>query len=258
MSLAFLKWLGTEGKPMRSMKATRKTARPALLKIDGQAVEVSVRLNPRARRLIVKVHPTTGEVTVTAPSQRALDKALVFAQGQSDWIATQLSRVPNPVPLSTGSLVPFLGRDHVVREGESGRGAVWADGDTLYVTGGKEHHPRRIVDFLKKEARKHLEARTLEYGARLGVKHTRITVRDTASRWGSCSAKRALSYSWRLILAPAFVLDYVVAHEVAHMREMNHGPAFWRLVKELVADPRKAQNWLRDHGAALHRYAPKG
>jgi predicted metal-dependent hydrolase len=240
------------------MKATRKTARPALLKIDGRAVEVSVRLNPRARRLIVKVHPTTGEVTVTAPSQRALDRALVFAQGQSDWIARQLAHVPQPVHLGTESVVPFMGKDHVVRAGESGRGAVWAEDEILYVTGGKEHHPRRIVDFLKKEARKHLEARTLEYGARLGVKHTRITVRDTASRWGSCSAKRALSYSWRLILAPAFVLDYVVAHEVAHMREMNHGPAFWRLVKELVPDPRKAQNWLRDHGASLHRYAPKG
>ncbi|MEI9930750.1 MAG: SprT family zinc-dependent metalloprotease [Rhizomicrobium sp.] len=242
---------------MRSMKATRKTARPALLKIDGRAVEVSIRLNPRARRLIVKVHPTTGEVTVTAPSQRALEKALVFAQGQSDWIARQLAHVPAPITLGAGSIVPFKGGDHVVREAKSGRGTVWADGHALYVTGGREHHPRRIVDFLKKEARKELETRSLEFGGRLGVHHTRITVRDTASRWGSCSVRRALSYSWRLILAPEFVLDYVVAHEVAHMREMNHGPLFWRLVKELVSDPRKAQNWLRDNGAALHRYAPK-
>ncbi len=204
------------------------------------------------------MHPTTGEVTVTAPSQRALDKALVFAQGQSDWIARQLAHVPQPVHLGTGSLVPFMGRDHVVRAGENGHGTVWAQDNVLYVTGGKEHHPRRIVDFLKREARKVLEARSLEYGAQLGVKHTRLTVRDTASRWGSCSAKRGLSYSWRLILAPAFVLDYVVAHEAAHMREMNHGPAFWKLVRDLVGDTRKAQVWLRDHGAALHRYAPKG
>jgi len=243
---------------MRKMKATRKVAPRELLRIEGRAVEVNVRLNPRAQRLIVKVHPTTGEITVTAPSQRALDKALEFARGQHDWIATQLSRVPVPVSLSAGSLVPFKGRDHVVREGESGKGTVWAEDDVLYVTGAKAHQPRRIVDFLKKEARKEFEARTLEYGTRLGMRHKRITVRDTASRWGSCSAQRSLSYSWRLILAPAFVLDYVVAHEVAHMREMNHGPAFWKLVRDLVGDPRKAQNWLRDHGAALHRYAPKG
>jgi predicted metal-dependent hydrolase len=240
------------------MKATRKVPPPELLRIEGRAVEVNVRLNPRARRLIVKVHPTTGEITVTAPSQRALDKALEFARGQHDWIATQLSRVPVPVSLNAGSLVPFKGRDHIVREGESGQGSVWAEEDVLYVSGTKAHHPRRIVDFLKKEARKEFEARTLEYGARIGMRHKRITVRDTASRWGSCSAQRSLSYSWRLILAPAFVLDYVVAHEVAHMREMNHGPAFWKLVRDLVGDPRKAQNWLRDHGAALHRYAPKG
>jgi predicted metal-dependent hydrolase len=258
MSSAFLKWLGYEGKPMRKMKATRKVARPELLKIEGHPVEVKVRLNPRARRLIVKVHPSTGEVSVTAPSQRALDKAMEFARGQSDWIAMQRKRVPAQVELGVGAVLPFQGRDHEICEGAAGRGTVWAEDGTIYVTGAKAHQPRRLIDFLKKEARREFEARTIEHAKRLGVRHRRITVRDTASRWGSCSAKGSLSYSWRLILAPAFVLDYVVAHEVAHMREMNHGAAFWRLVRDLVGDPRRAQNWLRDHGAALHRYAPKG
>jgi predicted metal-dependent hydrolase len=244
---------------MRKMKATRKVARRALLKIEGRTVEVSIRLNPRARRLIVKVHPSTGEISVIAPSQRALDRALDFAQGQSDWIATQLARVPAPVPLGLGAKLPIRGQDHVVREGESGRGAVWIEeGGTLRVSGVKEHHSRRLLDFLKREARKALEARTLEYAARICLKHKRITVRDTASRWGSCSAQRSLSFSWRLILAPAFVLDYVVAHEVAHMREMNHGPKFWRIVKDLVGDVDRPQKWLHAHGAALHRYAMKG
>jgi hypothetical protein len=247
---------------MRKMKATRKVARRELLKIEGRAVEVSVRLNPRARRLIVKVHPTTGEVSVIAPSQRALNRALEFARGQSDWIARQLSHVPAPVALSVGALVPFRGQEHMVREAESGRGSVWIEdgGGTriIRVAGLKEHQPRRVLDFLKREARREVEARTLEFTALLGVRHTRITVRDTASRWGSCSAQRSLSFSWRLILAPAFVLDYVVAHEVAHMREMNHGAGFWKLVRELVGDVRKPQKWLHDHGAALHRYAPKG
>jgi predicted metal-dependent hydrolase len=243
---------------MRKMKATRKVARRELLKIEGRAVEVNVRLNPRARRLIVKVHPTTGEVSVTAPSQRALDKAMEFARGQSDWIALQRSRVPAPVELSIGAVLPFKGQDHVVREGKSGRGAAWAEDGAIHVTGAKAHHPRRLIDFLKKEARKEFEARTPDFTRRLGVRHKRITVRDTASRWGSCSVQGSLSYSWRLILAPSFVLDYVVAHEVAHIREMNHSPQFWRLVRDLVGDPRRAQKWLREHGAALHRYAPKG
>jgi predicted metal-dependent hydrolase len=242
---------------MRKMKATRKVARRELLKIEGDPVEVSVRLNPRARRLIVKVHPTTGEVSVTAPSQRALDKAMEFARGQSDWIARQRSRVPAPVKLAAGAVIPFKGIDHEVRQGESGRGAAWIEDGAIRVTGSREHHSRRLVDFLKREARKEFETRTPEFARRLGVRHKRITIRDTASRWGSCSAKGSLSYSWRLILAPSWVLDYVIAHEVAHIREMNHGPKFWNLVRDLVGDPRRAQKWLRDNGAALHRYAAK-
>jgi predicted metal-dependent hydrolase len=239
------------------MKATRKVARPELLKIEGRAVEVKVHLNPRARRLIVKVHPTTGEVSVTAPSQRALDKAMEFARGQSDWIALQRSRVPARIELGVGAVLPLRGQDHTVREGAPGHGAAWAEDGAIFVTGARAHQPRRLVDFLKKEARREFEQRTAEHARQLGVRHKRITVRDTASRWGSCSVKGSLSYSWRLILAPGFVLDYVVAHEVAHMREMNHGAKFWRLVRDLVGDPRKAQKWLREHGAALHRYAPK-
>ncbi len=249
---------------MRRVKATRKivSARRELLKIEGRAVEVNVRLNPRARRLIVKVHPSTGEISVVAPSQRALDRALVFAQGQSDWIAHQLSRVPVPVPLTVGARLPVRGHEHVIRQGESGRGAAWLEDDgearVLRVAGDAAHHSRRVIDFLKREAKKELEARTLEFAARLGLKHKRITVRDTASRWGSCSSTRSLSFSWRLILAPTFVLDYVVAHEVAHMREMNHSDRFWKLVRDIVGDVRRPQKWLHDHGAALHRYAPKG
>ena len=116
---------------MRWMKATRKVKLPRreLLKIEGRAVEVSVKLNPRARRLIVKVHPSTGEVTVVAPSQRALDRALDFARGQTDWIARQLAHVPAPVALVPGARLPLQGREHVIRAGEAGRWPVWIEED---------------------------------------------------------------------------------------------------------------------------------
>ena len=127
----------------------------------------------------------------------------------------------------------------------------------IRVTGQSEHITRRVLDFLKREAKKVLEARAFYYADQLGTAPKHITVRDTASRWGSCSTQRSLSFSWRLILAPAFVLDYVVAHEVAHMREMNHGPRFWRLVEDLVGDVERPQVWLREKGSALHRYMPK-
>jgi predicted metal-dependent hydrolase len=161
-----------------------------------------------------------------------------------------------------GARIPFRGVEHVIRAGETrGEGPVWLEkaGDlpVIRVSGRSEHVPRRLTDFLKRQAREALEERAFEYAARIGVKHSRITVRDTASRWGSCSSTRSLSFSWRLILAPPFVLDYVVAHEIAHLREMNHGRNFWKLVAQLIGDRAPAQKWLRDHGMALHRYAAK-
>jgi predicted metal-dependent hydrolase len=236
---------------------TRRIVRRELLKIDGRAVELSVRLNPQARRLIVKVHPTSGEVMVIAPSKRALDRAVEFARSQADWIARQLAQVPSRVVLMPGARIPFRGTEHVVVRGDGG--PVFVDGDKPVITvcGRAEHAPRRLLDFLKKQAKRDLEAKAFEYASRLGAKPSRITVRDTASRWGSCSSTRSLSFSWRLILAPPFVLNYVVAHEVAHLREMNHGAAFWRIVRELVGDVRKPQAWLRQHGATLHRYASR-
>jgi predicted metal-dependent hydrolase len=246
---------------MPSVKATRprsRTLHRAFLKIEGKPVDVTVRLNPRARRLIVKVDPSTGEVTVVAPSQRALDRAIEFARGEEAWIARRLAEVPKTVALAAGSRVPFLGREHVIREGSKGPSPVWIEeGDVIRVSGRPEHAPRRLLDFFKREARHILEARAREFAGLIGASPRKISVRDTASRWGSCSVARSISFSWRLVLAPAFVLDYVVAHEVAHLREMNHGPRFWKLVHELVDDVKRPQAWLHKNGVSLHRYAPR-
>jgi predicted metal-dependent hydrolase len=228
----------------------------ALLKIDGRAVEVTVRLNPRARRLIVKVNSSTGEITVVAPSQRAMTHALDFARGESDWIKKKLARVPPRVALELDAIVPFRGRPHRIVSAEKGPAPVWIDATEplIYVSGRAEHAQRRVCDFFKKEARARLAERTAHFAAELKVKPRRLAIRDTASRWGSCSASRSLSFSWRLILAPDPVLDYVVAHEVAHMIELNHGTRFWRLVGQLLPGYKDAQTWLARNGTNLHRY----
>jgi predicted metal-dependent hydrolase len=238
---------------MRKAMATRRVQRE-LLKIEGRSVEVTMRLNPRARRLIVKVHPSTGEVTVVAPSRRGLDRALDFARGEAPWIARQLARVPKPLLLVPGARVPFLGLEHAIVK--SDRGAVFRDADdaTIFVGGRAEHAQRRVLDFLKREARRVLDERSHDFASRIDARIRRVSIRDTASRWGSCSTSKSISYSWRLIFAPQFVLDYVVAHEVAHLREMNHGPRFWRLVRSVIPDIESPQAWLRKHGTALHRY----
>jgi predicted metal-dependent hydrolase len=227
------------------------------LKIDGRLLEVRLRLNPRARRVIVKVNPATGEVSVTAPTRRGLAHALDFARGEKDWIAGQLAKAPGPVALVPGAVVPLRGVAHEICAAAKGPAPVWLADSVIWVRGREAHASRRVLDFLKKEARLVFEARALKHAAKLDVKPSRITVRDTASRWGSCSSGRSLSFSWRLIMAPDFVLDYVVAHEVAHLREMNHGPRFWAHVKSLVTDIDAPQAWLKTNGRELQRYAAK-
>lgn len=234
----------------------RKAEHCELLEIEGSDVEMRVKFNPRARRLIVKVHPASGEVTVIAPSRPSLAGAVEFARGQSEWIAEQLASVPQRVALTVGAQIPLRGTDYVIVAATDNRAAVRADtiAREIAVGGRPEHHQRRIIDFLKQQARRDFETRVCAYADTLSVHPRRIVMRDTQSRWGSCSTTRTLSFSWRLILAPAFVLDYVAAHEVAHLREMNHGPRFWKLLGQMIDDVDTPQQWLRSHGMELHRY----
>ncbi|MEE8439641.1 MAG: SprT family zinc-dependent metalloprotease, partial [Micropepsaceae bacterium] len=209
-------------------KSIEKPAmRRAHLEIGERTVEVSLRANPRARRYIVKVDPITGEVSVTAPSSRSLSDALDFAKKESDWIAGMLADVPEPIEVNLGAPILFCGALHVLLPGDAAkggarRGPIWIDDTTslptIRVTGRSEHVPRRVRDWLKAEARKRIGERVAEYSKSLDVQPKRVTVRDTTSRWGSCSSHNYLSFSWRLVMAPAHVLDYVVAHEVAHLR----------------------------------------
>jgi predicted metal-dependent hydrolase len=244
-----------------SVGKSKANVKRELLKIDGRSVEIILRTNPRARRFIVKVDPATGEVSVVAPSSRSLDRALDFARKEKDWIAGRLADVPERVALELGSAVMFRGIEYAIRAGERGSSPVWIDREaarpTIRVSGRPEHATRRLLDWLKREARKRIDERVAEYAEQLGVRPKHITIRDTSSRWGSCSSARSLSFSWRLILAPPAVLDYVVAHEVSHLRELNHRPRFWRLVESIIPDMEKSQNWLSQNGALLHRYAPR-
>jgi predicted metal-dependent hydrolase len=162
------------------------------------------------------------------------------------------------MPFAPGATIPLRGEPHRIVHRHGMRGTVWTEieGDErlLCVAGELPHLARRVGDFLKREARCDLEAAGRKYCAELGVTARRVTVRDQASRWGSCSTGGMLSFSWRLIFAPPYVLDYLAAHEVAHLVEMNHSPRFWRLVGRICPDVQRAKAWLDAHGTDLHRY----
>jgi hypothetical protein len=236
-----------------------KAATRLVVSCADRACEVAVRRDRRARRYVLRVSERSREVILTMPVRGSLREAQRFAERNAGWIAASLARIPQPVPFADGETIPLRGVPHRIAHRPRTRGTVWieaaADGAPLLcVAGGAEHLARRLTDYLRREARSDLLAASRRHAAKLGVAPARIGVRDTASRWGSCSRDRTLSYSWRLVLAPPFVLDYLAAHEVAHCRELNHSWRFWKLVDQMTPDRRRAEAWLKAHGNALHRY----
>jgi predicted metal-dependent hydrolase len=224
--------------------------------LSGRVIEiaghpVTLRVNPRARRLTLRVG-ATGEVTVTAPSQRRLPEAAEFARRRADWIAEKVGARPAGLPFSPGAVIPLRG-EAVRLEAIPGRGAARLTDGAIRSGGEGETYARRVTALLRREALKDLTARTLAHAAALGVPPPRISLNDARGRWGSCTpARSTIRYSWRLVAAPPFVLDYLAAHEVAHLKEANHGPRFWALVERLYGDPRRAREWLKSQGPALH------
>jgi predicted metal-dependent hydrolase len=255
--------IGFPGSSAMSYRALlyRRPSEPQAIEVvfDKSIYLVRLRRHRQARRYTLRIAAATREVILTIPPRGTLKEAREFAQKHGGWIAARLGRLPIAVRFAHGIVVPLRGVPHRITHRRALRGTVWTesgdDGERLLcVAGDAPHVDRRVADFLRREARRALEAASHRFAAELRVGIRRISLRDQASRWGSCSTAGVLSYSWRLILAPSFVLNYLAAHEVAHLVEMNHSPRFWRLVQRLCPDHERAKTWLDVHGSDLHRY----
>src|SRR4051812_16975410 len=213
--------------------------------------------SPRARRMRLRVDPRTRSVILTMPKRMSQRRALAWAAGHRDWVEQALAAIPEPTAFAAGTIVPLYGLPHRL-DWSPGQPRQIERGEGRLVAGGPEEGlDRRLLRWLKAHALDLLDRETREYCAKAGVKASRIGIGDPVSRWGSCSGNGTIRYSWRLILAPAFVRRATVAHEVAHLVHLNHGPEFHALVAELFeADPKPARAWLKREGAALHRIGP--
>ena len=178
---------------------------------------------------------------------------MALLMGHADWVARRLAELPAAMPLADGAEIPIGGVLHRIRHHPDRRGAAWLENGELHVTGAIEVLPRRATDFLRAEAGRRLSGIVRTKAGMAGVTPSRVSIKDTTSRWGSCAPDRTLAFSWRLVLAPDFVQDYVAAHEVAHLRHMNHGPDFWALVAALTDHTARAMTWLRREGPRLLR-----
>lgn len=244
------------GQAGREGSRYRMKALPETLELPGTPpIRVMIRRSAQARRMSLRVSGLDGRVTLSVPRALSHAEAVGFVSEKRDWLRQALARVPAHTTIGPGSEIPFRGSPVRIVEGESR--ALRIAEDRLLVPhdpDGSRTRPR-VAAFLKEHARAalgsaaHRHARTLERSI------AAIALRDTRSRWGSCTAQGRLMFSWRLIMAPPCVLDYVAAHEVAHLRHMDHSPAFWACVESLDPDWRSHRNWLREHGARLHAFA---
>ncbi|MBN9063189.1 MAG: metal-dependent hydrolase [Rhizobiales bacterium 65-9] len=225
----------------------------------GDSFPVRVTRHARARRYSLRLSSKTNEVILTLPPRGSLHAATDFAVSQGAWIAARIRRIATRTPFAHGAIIPLRGIDHRVIHRPAPRGVVTeatdaAGAPTIAVYGDAPHVARRLRDFLTRQAKRDLLLAVEIHARTLGVTPSRISVKDTVSRWGSCSASGNLSFSWRLIMAPSFVLHYLAAHEVAHLKEMNHSTRFWRIVASLDPRWREAERWLSHEGSKLHLY----
>jgi predicted metal-dependent hydrolase len=237
------------------MIAPESHHRVFLIARSGVSVPVRLNVDKRARRVSVRIDPTAREAVATAPAPRYALDAISFASERVDWIAERLGALPPPLGFRPGAQIPLRGVLHTLGRATTGR-TVRLDASgpapVLLVPGHLESFGDKTRGFFRAAARTDLAERVAAHAGTLDVAPRSIAIKDTRSRWGSCSSDGRLNFSWRLVCAPPFALDYVAAHEVAHLKEMNHSTRFWRQVERCVPDWRKARRWLEERGQALH------
>lgn len=228
-----------------------------MMLLPGGPAWIEWRRSARARRVSLRIDPQSGAVIVTLPMRAARGAGMALLMDHAHWVSDRLKALPEALNLVEGAMLPLAGVAHRIRHIPTGRGGAWlasgSDGPEIHVAGTVEFLRRRVLDLMRQEARQRLGNLALEKSALIEQRPARVMVKDTRTRWGSCTRDGTLAFSWRLIMAPDFVQDYVVAHEVAHLRHMNHAPRFWSLVTTLTPHMDAAIPWLRNEGARLLR-----
>jgi predicted metal-dependent hydrolase len=223
--------------------------------VGGRALPLRIVENDRAKRLTLRIDAGGRGLRITVPPGMPAVEVDRFLGRHQGWLEARLAKVPDRPGVRPGIKIPVRGVPHLIVHEPGKRGTAAAvkseAGPMLVVRGDQRHLPRRIADFLKREAKNDIEALVATHCQAVGKRAKAIRFKDTSSRWGSCTSDGSLSFSWRIMMAPPPVINYLVAHEVAHLREMNHGPKFWKLCTELCPDSERCKAWLKRNGGAL-------
>lgn len=239
---------------MAATHMSKSAMMPHFLEVDENRIPLVVRRNSRAKRIYLRYNPTDHLFALTLPQRARLADGVDFIRTKSDWVAETLQQMPAKKVLRCGITIPVLGEKCRVRHDPLLRTTFTLKDGQLAVGGSRDEVQARIEDALKKIVRNEIAGLAEVKARQIDRSINRITLRDTRSRWGSCSSDHNLMFSWRLVFAPFEVLEYVVSHEVAHLRHMNHSPAFWDTVSMLCPDYMEWKDWLQLHGRELYRF----
>lgn len=218
---------------------------------------VTVKRSKRAKRVALRLDPVERVINLVVPEKMPLHKAYYFAQNHEDWVKETLNKLPDVIPFSHGQKLTVFGDEitiNVLQNPDKKRIKITVENEHLNIITYHDDYQNRIKTYLKKTAKAGLSDIASEKAALIEKHISSISVRDTKSRWGSCSADGAISFSWRLIFAPYDAIDYVVAHEVAHLQHMDHSKDFWNLCEKLCLNYSAGKNWMKQHGNELMRY----
>lgn len=227
---------------------------PDFLEVEENRVPLVIKRNRRSKRIYLRYNPAENLFSLTLPHRARLSDGVDFIHTKGDWILETLRQMPQKRALKPGTFIPILGSRCRIKLDEELRGVYALKDDLLILNGPREHLPRRVEDSLRKIVRQEISELVYAKAKQIGKRANRITLRDTRSRWGSCSSDRNLMFSWRLVFAPYEVLDYVVSHEVAHLKHMNHSARFWETVESICPEYHDWKDWLHLHGKELYRF----
>jgi len=225
---------------------------PPLL-VEGEVIPLNIKRVPNAKRMKLRVSASR-EVTLVLPKRISLKKGLVFLEQEKLWIAEQVAKIQPSIAFEDGVIIPIQGKNYQIFHAPNRRGLVWVEGEKMIVAGKSEHVSRRVKNWILQEVKSVISEKAYAFAEEIQVEVRRIAIKDQKSRWGSCSSRGNLNFSWRLLLMPEGVLDYVVAHEVAHLRHMNHSPEFWALVQKMHPEMEQSKQWLKQKGVLFHKY----
>ena len=217
-------------------------------------MDIKVVQSTATRKLILRIDAKNHIPVLTVPRFCSRKKAISFVNENMDWILENLQKLPDEKYFADGEKISLLGQEVVICHCPEARRGVWLDGDKLCVSGGAEFLHRRVRDYIKKAAQREFFRISKELADKIGCRLNGVTIKDTKSRWGSCSSLNNINYSWRVALAPQYVIDYLMAHEVSHLKHQDHSDEFWACVYSLCPAWSKGYSWLKRHGKELYAY----